>query len=191
MDPPAPDVGVMYEDRSVECFEVTEIHPDEISGLGSAARAKEMLRGRRDPNSVTPTWITAEALPAIRQRVMQKARRSSAYAIDHGHTLSLLMVGSIPQIGALASTYVFAQSLTIEPLNAHLGELLAQSCFRRAYIHLPFSGSATWQWTTRSGWVVMRAPLDTGQEGREVMQLLKGMGVDGLLPGTKIFGRPR
>jgi hypothetical protein len=191
-NPPAPDVRAVFADGSAEAFEVTEIHPDEVPGRGSAARSAEAQRAKRDPYAVTPSWIQTEPMPGIRHRLEQKVKKAAGYSVQPHETLSLLLVGSLPQIGAVAATFIVAKFLTVERLNAELNGLLAKSPFQRAYLHLPLSGSAVWAWSRPSGWLALRTPDDTSHEGRQALALLRSrgsFGPDGLLPGTMIFGR--
>jgi hypothetical protein len=190
--PPAPDVRAMFVDGSVEVFEVTDIHPDEIPGQGSAARQDEERRATLDPSAIIPGWIPTEAMAAIRYRVEQKVKKASGYALEPDETLSLLLAGSLPKIGAVKSTFVFAPFLSVEQLNGELNELLAHSQFENAFIHLPLSGNAVHGWNRPCRWQVLRAAEDCSSEGRQMLALLKsegGFGPDRLLPGTKIFGR--
>ncbi|MGH8227248.1 MAG: hypothetical protein ACREU3_04970 [Steroidobacteraceae bacterium] len=191
LEPPAPDVRVRYEDGSLEVFEVTEIHPDESPHQGSPARGQEERRARRDPHAIVPTCVPAEALPAICRRVEEKRKRADIYAVQPYETLSLLLVGSLPLIGAVASTYVFAPFLTIDRLNAELNESLGASRFQRAYLHLPLSGNSAWGWTSTTGWRVLCAPENIGIDGRKTLEALKGLGSGVVPPGTQIFGWPR
>jgi hypothetical protein len=191
LEPPAPDVRVTYSDRPTEVFEVTVIHPDETPGGGSEARRQEMLRARGSTNAIVPSWVAAQAVPAIRRRVEQKANKSAGYLVAPGETLSLLLVGSLPQVGALASTFIFAPFVTLEQLNSQLSENLLRSRFQAAYLHLPLSGNAAWGWARQSGWTVLCAPEDSAQEGRQTLDALRGLGAGGLLPGTQVFGWPR
>jgi hypothetical protein len=189
--PPAPDVRVTYADGSAEAFEITEIHPDELPDGGSEARALEMRRAKGDPSAIAASWVAIDALPALRRRIEQKARKSRCYEVLPGDLLSLLLVGSVPEIGALASTYIFAPQLPLDRLNGEIHELLAGSRFQRAYLHLPLSGNAVWGWTRQTRWSVLRVPEDTSKEGRETLEALRGLGNGVLLPGTKLFGWPR
>jgi hypothetical protein len=190
--PPAPDVRVRYADHSVEVFEVTEVHPDERSRRGgSPARAQEERRAKGNPHAIVPSWVPVEALPAIRRRVEEKCKKAVGYTVQPHETLSLLLMGSLPLIGALASTYVFAPFVTVDRLNAELHECLAASRFQRAYLYLPFSGNAAWGWAPKTGWTVLLAPQDIAQEGREVLEALKPLGSGVVPPGTQIFGWPR
>jgi hypothetical protein len=192
LEPPAPDVGVQYVDQSIEVFEVTEIHPDEgTPHRGSQARAHEERRARKDPHAIVPSWVPTEALPSIRLRVTDKIKKAVGYAVRPGETLSLLLVGSIPQIGAITSTYVFAPFVTVDRLNAELHESLAGSRFQRAYLHLLLSGHAVWGWTPQSGWTVPRAPEDFARDGQKMLDSVKSLGSGVLPPGTRIFGWPR
>src|SRR5882762_8298984 len=105
--PPAPDVRVILQDGSREAFEVTQVHPDEMPGQGSVARAVEAQRAKRDPRAIVASWTRMDALPAIRHRVEEKVKKAAGYAVQPSETLSLLLVGSLPKIGAVAATFVF------------------------------------------------------------------------------------
>jgi hypothetical protein len=188
LNPPAPDIRVRHADGAVEIFEVTEIHPDENPPRGSSARRQEERRTRGNPHAIVPYWIPTEALPAIRLRIDNKVEKAAGYAVQPHETLSLLLVGSLPQNGAVASTYVFAPFITVERLNAVLHQCLAASRFQRAYLHLPLSGNAVWGWDRQTAWTVLCAPEEIACEGRDMLAALKGLGSDGILPGTQIFG---
>jgi hypothetical protein len=187
--PPAPDVHAAFTDGSAETFEVTEIHPDEAPGQGSAARANEERRAKREPQTPVSSWIRLEALGAIRYRIEQKVEKSSGYAVPSNATLSLLLVGSLPKMGAAAATFVFAPFLSVEQLNGEFDELLANSRFDHAYVHLMLSGNAVWGWSRGPGWCVLRTPDDISHEGRQMLDMLKDSAADGFLPTTTITGR--
>ena len=191
LKPPRPDIGVQYADHSVELFEVTEIHPDEGPRRGSRARAQEEQRAEGNPYAIVPSWVPVEALPAIRLRIEDKSHKALGYTVLPHETLSLLLVGSLPLIGAVVSTYVFAPFLTLERLNANLNDCLTASRFQRAYLHLPLSGNGVWGWTRAGGWTVLFPPEDIAQEGRKMLDALKGLGSGAVPPGTQIFGWPR
>lgn len=193
LHPPAPDVRVTFN-GSIEVFEVTEIHPDERPGKGSAARGAEELRASRDPQGLYLSWIHTNAIPAIRYRFERKERKALKYEVQPGESLSLLLVGSIPRIGAVASTLVIEAFQTTERLNTELNELLLKSRFQCAYLHLPLSGNALWGWDRQSGWHVRRSPDDLSAPGRQMLGALRSLGgfsPDGLLPGTQVFGPRR
>lgn len=191
LEPPAPDIRVQYADGSVEIVEVTEIHPDEDPNRGSASRQREERRARGNPHAIVPSWIPTEALPAIRLRIDDKIEKAAGYAVQPHETLSLLLEGSLPLIGAVASTYVFAPLVTLDRLNAELHECLTASRFQRAYLHLTLSGNAVWEWTRKKGWTVLCRPEDIAYEGRKMLDALKPRGSGVVPPGTKIFGWPR
>src|SRR5271166_5139830 len=94
--PPAPDVRVILQDGLSEAFEVTQVHPDEMPGQGSVARAAEAQRAKRDPHAIAATWTRTDALPAIRYRVEEKVKKAASYAVQPNEALSLLLVGSLP-----------------------------------------------------------------------------------------------
>jgi hypothetical protein len=92
-------------------------------------------------------------------------------------------------MGAAAATFVFAPFLSVEQLNGEFDELLANSRFDHAYVHLILSGNAVWGWSRGPGWCVLRNPDDISHEGRQMLDMLKDSAADGLLPRTTITGR--
>ncbi len=191
-NPPAPDVRAGFADGSAEAFEVTEIHPDESPGHGSAARAAEEERTKRDPNVIASSWIRTDTMPAIRYRLEQKIKKAAGYAVQSNEPLSVLLIGSLPKIGAVAATYVLAAFLTVEQLNMETHQLLEKSRFQNAYVYLPLSDNALFGWNRATSWRVLREPADHSLEGRQTLEMLKSQGNfgrSGLLPGTKLFGR--
>ena len=191
-NPPRPDVLAVFADGSREAFEVTEVHPDEVPGQGSALRAAEERSARRDPWTSSPSWVLTDAMPSIRLRVEEKVKKAARYDVKPNETLSLLLVGSIPKIGAIAATTVMEAFVRVDRLNLELHEVLGRSRFHRAYLHLPLAGNALWGWGPSSPWRVLRDADDISREGREILGLIGaqgGFGPNGLLPGTKIMGR--
>lgn len=151
LDPPAPDVRAIHPDGSVEVFEVTEIHPDESPGHGSTIRSVEARHAKNHPGTPRPTWIRPNPMPAIRYRIEEKVRKAEGYVLRAGETLSLLLVGSLAQEGAVAATFVF--SFLVNPAQLkELGEILGTSRFQHAYLHLQLSGNDVWEWTRIGGW---------------------------------------
>ena len=137
------------------------------------------------------TWIQTAFMPALRHRIEQKIRKAPDYVVVPGETLSLLLVGSIAKLGAVAATYVIAQLVSVEQLNAELHQILACSRFQYAYLHLQLSGNAVFEWSRESGWRLKRPPNNDNAAAREALDLLKahgGFGPDGLLPGTELRG---
>jgi len=190
LEPPEPDVRATYSDVSVEVFEVTEIHPDEApDGGGSLARAQEEQRARADPHGIVCSAVPADPLPGVLRRIEEKCRKAPGYMVRPHETLSLLLAGSLPMIGAPASTFVFPPFLDLERLDGESHDTLARSRFKRAYLHLHLSGNAVWEWNRASRWFVRRPPDDTSREGREMLKAIKGLGSGDVLPGTKIVGR--
>jgi hypothetical protein len=189
--PPAPDVLVIFADKSRAAFEVTQIHPDEVRGQGSAMRTAEERRAKHDPSASVLSWVPTNAMPSIRIRVEEKVKKAAHYAVQPNETLSLLLVGSIPKIGAIAATTIILPFLSVDQLNTELHEVLGKSRFQHAYLHLPLAGNAVWGWDGAQGWRVLRDADDNSREGREILQQLRsqgGFGPDGLLPGTQITG---
>jgi hypothetical protein len=131
-------------------------------------------------------------MPSIRLRVEEKVKKAASYEVEPNETLSLLLVGSIPRIGAIASTTVIEAFVRADQLDLELHEVLSKSRFHRAYLHLPLAGNALWGWGPSSAWRVLRDADDISREGREILGTLRalgGFGLNGLLPGTKIMGR--
>jgi hypothetical protein len=191
-DPPRPDVLAISTDGSREAFEVTEVHPDEVPGHGSALRAAEERSARRDLRASPPIWILTDAISSIRLRVEKKVKKAARYEVKPNETLSLLLVGSIPKIGAIAATTVMEAFVKVDRLNLELHEVLGRSRFHRAYLHLPLAGNALWGWGPSSPWRVLRDADDISRDGREILGLIGAQGgflPNGLLPGTKIMGR--
>ena len=185
-EPPAPDVRVTWPDGAYEYFEVTEVHPDEVPGHGSDARAEEEQRARRNPQEMATTW-GRDPLPAIKHRVAEKAKKAGGYAIGANESLSLLLVAALPKVGAVAATFIFPPFVPAERLNEELHESLAGSRFERAYLH-SIVGGALAAWNRSSGWQILRNP-DFGDEGLRMIAALKAPSGGGLLPGTQIVGR--
>jgi hypothetical protein len=186
-DPPAPDVLVTYIAGARQAFEVTQLHPDEVPGQGSAVRAAEEQHAKRDPLAGYSMWIRTDALPAIRNRVEEKVKKASGYRLESEETLSLLLVASLPESGAVAATTVFAFLLDVQRLNETLHELLVSSRFESVYLHLMLVG-AVYRWDRAARWHVVRAADDFVVESREILGFLKshgGFGPAGQLPGTR------
>jgi hypothetical protein len=155
LSPPAPDVRATFHDGSVEVFEVTAIHPDEVPGRGSAVRSAEARYAKKHPGTSQPTWIQPNPMPAIRHRIEEKVGKAEGYMLRANETLSLLLVGSLAQEGAVAATFVFSFLVKPEQLN-QLDEILGTSRFQHAYLHLQLSGNQVWEWTRSEGWHVLR-----------------------------------
>ena len=189
--PPAPDVRVIFSDESSETFEVTQIHPDEILGRGSAARSLEERQARRDPLAANSSWVRTDAMPAILQRINEKVEKSDGYVVAPNEPVSLLLVGSLPKSGAVVSTFTCWQFLSIDQLNNESNEILKKSHFRHAYLHL-LIGNGLWVWDRTTGWSVLRRPDDSSHESWQMLAMLKSgdeLRRTGLLPGTQIIGR--
>lgn len=192
LDRRAPDVLVTWPNGWREVFEVTQIHPDEVPGEGSAARAAEEQRARLDPTSTAAVWLQTEFMPAIRYRIEEKVRKAAKYDVRPGESLSLLIVGSLPKLVGWASTHVIGFLVPVGQLDAVTSDLLSRSRFQRAYLHLPLSDNAVFEWTRTSGWQIKRQSDNYGEESRQMLEQIKARGgVDsyGRLPGTQILGR--
>jgi hypothetical protein len=179
---------VIYGDGSREAFEVTQLHPDEAPGQGSAARAEEGRHAKRDlPPALS--WIPTNAEPAIHLRIEEKVKKAPGYHLESDETLSLLLVASLPDSGAVAATTVFPFLLELGRLNNALHELLVSSRFESVYLHLMLAG-AVYGWDRAARWHVVRAADDSAVEGREILGILKshgGFGPGGVLPGTRTW----
>lgn len=188
--PPQPDVRVWYIDRSVELFEVTQIRPNKYAMADANAASGREERGiKSNPDSVSPSSIAVEAFRSMRLRIRRKSRRT--YAVSLKQTLSLLLVGWLPSLGAVASTYVVAQFFTLERLNAELNECLRDSPFQRVYLHLPRYGDRVWGWTQQQqSWYVLRTSEDVAPEGRQLQEVLRELRSGGVSIDT-LFRWPR
>jgi hypothetical protein len=186
-NPPAPDVRVCWRSGDTDVVEVTEVHPDEVLGQGSAARADEEQRARRDPQDTTLRWIEANALPALSHRVLEKVRKSSGYALQPGESLSLLLAASLAMYGAAASTSIAWPFLNETVLNQHLHAALCASRFERAYLHLQL-WHGLWEWSRPQGWRALQAPRSV-EDGNEALAMLRQHAGRALLPGTEVVGR--
>ena len=171
--PPAPDVKALWPDGSCDVFEVTEVHPDENPGYGSAARADEERHLRRDSQAIHGTWIQSTPIPAIGYRIADKIRKAQGYIVNANEPLSLLLVGGLLKPGAVAATSVVPQFLTTELLNQHFHESLANSRFDQAYLHLQLFG-AIWVWDKIKGWRVLQPP-NLFHEGRSALEMLRSL----------------
>jgi hypothetical protein len=150
--PPAPDVPVALDDGRNLAVEVTELHPDETGASGSSARADEERRVRTNPGSTHASWVTLNALPAIDLRITEKIAKR--YVLEPGQELWLLVAGSIPRSGSVASTFTLPPS--VDALNAVLHAKLEASAFQSAFLYLPLSGHALLRWTPATRWVELQ-----------------------------------
>lgn len=185
-NPPAPDVVATWPGGTTEAFEVTEVHPDEAPGQGSATREREERRAKAAPNELAMTWLQPDSMPAIVHRVAAKTRKAANYALDANQPLSLLLVGTLRLPAALAATFVVPDWLSVARLNQDLHEALDGSRFARAYLHLQLQ-HAVWEWNRPGGWRVVRSP-QPAEDGWSTISELKRQAGPGGLPPTKIVG---
>src|SRR6266853_2691159 len=126
-NPPAPDVHVTLADGRSIALELTIVKVDEVAGAGSALRAKEEVLAKRAAGRAYSMWSDLNFMPALEHRMRAKAQKAASYRTDTDAELWLLVTGSVPKPGALASTFIPWFLLDQEDLNKRTHELLAAS----------------------------------------------------------------
>lgn len=146
-----PDVIAKLGGRRIS-IEVTIFHADEGTGhKGSALRAKEEKKAKDLKGSSYATWGVPDPLPGIRTRIEEKIKRAETYDNNQYNELWLLIAAQIPNLGAMASTFIIPQFLNAERLNLEFDSLLRQSRFGRVYLYL-IMNNLIFEWSLSERW---------------------------------------
>jgi hypothetical protein len=104
-------------------------------------------------------WGNLKFISALRFRIEQKVAKAKGYDGTRYDDLRLLVVGQVPEIGGIASTYVVPSFIDLRELNESLHPLLLTSCFSTAYFFLFFDGMV-YEWSRSEQWRIVRGPTE-------------------------------
>jgi len=143
---------LLYLDGRRYGIQVTLYHSDEgdtPTQRGSALRRQEALY---------KTWPTAYAMygkpgpwGGLAYRLQSKcAKRCSIRTADE---LVLLVAASVPQTGAIVSTFLWDAAMDLNGMNTILSPILMGSDFSSAYLYnmMGVGGASVYEWTRERG----------------------------------------
>lgn len=145
-------------------IEVTVFHGDERQNTnrGSIQRRNEEQINRQASGRAYGMWSQVDPLPAIVARITDEVKRARSYNNDGFDELWLLVAASIPQLGAVGSTFIVPFALNLNDLNGKTDEILRNSQFSRVYLHSVL-GHTLHEWSHDKGWQVLQAPTKEPQ----------------------------
>ncbi len=157
-----PDVNAAIDGRSIG-IEVTVFHADEGLGPGgSGLRASEEKTAKQAGGRPYTIAGVVDPLPGLTTRIRHKVTIAQDYDRSRFAGLWRLIVGQIPKLGAVTSTFALSAALNAAYLNHHLHELLSGSPFARVYLHLSLE-QTIYAWTLTEGWwLIIGAPPPPG-----------------------------
>ena len=132
-------------------FQVTVYHADE----GDAPQKGSKLRAQEAPYQAWPTayamYGKVSPLSGLLYRLQSKcAKRYPTKTVDH---LVLLIAASLPEMGALVSTFLWDGAININEMNAILSPILKASVFDSAYLYnmMGVNFRSVYEWTKEEG----------------------------------------
>src|SRR5574337_233485 len=127
-----PDVNAAIDGRSIG-IEATVFHADEGLGPGgSGLRASEEKTAKQAGGRPYAIAGIVDPLPGLTTRIRHKVTIAQEYDRSRFAELWLLIIGQIPKLGAVTSTFALSAALNAASLNHHLHELLSGSPRRRS-----------------------------------------------------------
>lgn len=147
-----PDVIAMLADNRIVGIEVTEFHADEPSNhKGSKLRKEEEKKAKASAGRPYAMWGQPNYLPALRVRIENKVNVAKKFDSAGYNELWLLIASQLPQLGGLASTFIFPPFVDARVLNDSFHEMLLKSRFRAVYLHLLLVGTI-FEWSPSKKW---------------------------------------
>jgi hypothetical protein len=133
-------------------IQVTVYHSDEAMNRaqkGSDLRRQEAVHKA----STAPYAMYGNPIPwtALEKRIADKCKKQySPTAFDE---LVLLIVASVPELGAVGSTLILDLALDVERMNATFSPNLQSSTFSSAYLYnmMGKGGPSVYEWTRKAG----------------------------------------
>lgn len=158
-----PDVLAKINGRCIG-IEVTQFHGDEEqnSNRGSIQRRNEEQISRQANGRAYAMWGTLNPLPALIARIKDKIERAQSYRNQGFNELWLLVAASVPQLGAVCSTFMVLNALNLNDLNGATDTILRNSPFSRVYLH-SLLGYTLHEWSSDKEWQVLQAPTKESQ----------------------------
>ena len=142
-----PDVIVRVDGLDVG-IEVTALHPDDPgTKAGSRLRQQEERLKREAGDGPYAMWTRLSPFDALRARIGDK--KSKRYLRPPGGELWLLIAHSVPELGQLASTFVFRYA--VEDFSDQLMPMLQDCEFDRVLIY-DMMYERIVEWAPRIGW---------------------------------------
>lgn len=159
-----PDILAEFSSRRIG-IEVTEYHGDEgqNSNRGSIQRRNEEQISRLANGGAYTMWGSLNPLPALIARIKDKIERAHSYGNLDFNELWLLIAASVPQLGAVCSTFMDPITLNLNDLNAATDKNLRNSPFSRVYLH-SLLGHTLHEWSNDKGWQVLQSPTKETQD---------------------------
>lgn len=161
--PPKPDVRAEINGHCIG-IEVTEFHGDEgqNSNRGSIQRSKEVQISMQASGKPYVMPINVSPLPGLVARIGDKVKKSKKYQMQAFDELWLLISASLPQLGAISSTFIIPIE-QIDDLNKATHEILCNSQFDKAYLHV-LMGQCLYGWSPSEKWRVLQAPVNESRD---------------------------
>jgi hypothetical protein len=162
------DVLVHLSDRRVIGIQVTEVDPYIVRGT---ARAKEKSISRSAPNKPYFMWGqngTSIVLQALGNSIGRKVQIAGQHSFQATDEVWLLICAGVPELGAVASTFIMTPWLSPEDMNLATDNVLGKSKYHRCFL-LPIVGieQALYRWERTSGWEKSVTPRDIRDVPRE------------------------
>ncbi|MGH8321545.1 MAG: hypothetical protein ACRESX_03850 [Gammaproteobacteria bacterium] len=154
-------------------IEVTVFHGDEGQNLGGGShqrRAEEQIN-RNASGRPYAMWGTVNSLVALVARIKDKIKCAESYSSEVLDELWLLIAASVPQLGAVCSTFILPIALNLDDLNNKTDGILRGSPFKKAYLHV-IMGQCLYEWSSSEEWQMLRAPEEDHQ-GFDTLMALK------------------
>lgn len=147
--PPCPDVLVEIDGKRI-AVEATDYHGDEANHGGSALRKQEEQHAAA--GQVTGSYVPPDPTPGLVRRINEKVSKS--YDLAKVDEFWLVIFAGVPQIGAVASTFLIPQALDCHKLSARTVLSLEKSRFDCCHIFclLAHNGPRLFSWQKGDDW---------------------------------------
>jgi hypothetical protein len=142
------DVAILCGGRRIG-VQVTILDTGPVPGRAIAAEKAQANTALKFGGGVYGGWGQTEPVAAIAAAIMKK----SATDVTGFDEVWLLVSCGIPEHGAVVSTFVVTNWLSVEPLTAATSEALSRSPYARAYLHpITTLEDALYEWTPVQQW---------------------------------------
>lgn len=155
-----PDVSATINNRRIG-IEVTVYHGDEWQNSrgGSLQRKTEEQINRDAGGRSYGMWGVVDPMPALTTRIKDKIESAQTYPKQNFEELWLLIGASKSQLGMMVSTFIPSLAIDLIKLNDSTDDLLRNSPFAKAYLHL-LMGNGLYEWSHSEKWHVLQAPRE-------------------------------
>lgn len=146
------DVQVLLGSGQKIGIQITAFHADEnLAKNGTETSLRSQEEKDKKQGIIQTYGVPADYRPALRKRIGEKIAKAQSYSYSEFDEVWLVVVASLPQVGAMASTTMLSLFIDADELNIYFHEALSQSKYSAASLHI-FNESKIFQWHPHLKW---------------------------------------